>query len=172
MDRNRPVLDLSLRAVETCATGRAVPITFDASWASSEAVRRSMQANRRTDTAPERRLRSALHRQGLRFRKDYRVDLPSLRVRVDVAFPGQRLAVFVDGCFWHKCPIHETAPRRNAAFWARKLDRNVARDRRVDAALALDGWLVIRIWEHEPIDVVANEVAAAVRRAQRRGTSV
>jgi DNA mismatch endonuclease (patch repair protein) len=125
-----------------------------------------MQANRRADTTPERLLRSALHGRGLRFRKDYRIDLPSLRVRVDVVFPRERLAVFVDGCFWHRCPVHATDPLRNAAFWKRKLERNVERDRSVDAALALAGWRIIRSWEHEPADTAAERIVAAVRRAR------
>lgn len=121
-----------------------------------------MQSNRRTDTGPERALRSALHCRGLRFRKDYRVDLPDVRVRIDVAFPTRRLAVFVDGCFWHRCPQHGTHPRLNGDFWERKLQRNVERDARVDAALATAGWTVVRCWEHEPADVAAARVHDAL----------
>lgn len=131
-----------------------------------------MQANRRADTTPERILRSVLHRRGLRFRKDYRIDLPSLRVRVDVAFPRERLAVFVDGCFWHRCPEHATDPRRNAVFWKRKLERNVERDRNVNAALTLAGWQIIRSWEHEPADTVADRIVTAVLQARRGDTLV
>ena len=125
-----------------------------------------MQANRRADTTPERLLRSALHRRGLRFRKDYRIDLPSLSVRVNAAFPRERLAVFVNGCFWHRCPVHATDPRRNAAFWKLKLERNVERDRTVNAALTLAGWRIVRSWEHEPADAVADRIAAVVRRVR------
>jgi DNA mismatch endonuclease (patch repair protein) len=125
-----------------------------------------MQSNRRTDTGPERVLRSALHRRGLRFRKDYRIDLPRLRVRVDVAFTRQKLAVFVDGCFWHRCPEHATDPKTNAAFWERKLQGNVERDQRVARALADAGWRVIRSWEHEPPDAAAERIAAAVTPAR------
>ena len=139
------------------------------SWASDEGTRRSMQANRRTDTTPELLLRSALHVRGLRFRKDYRIDLPTLRVRVDIAFPREHLAIFVDGCFWHRCPVHATDPRRNAAFWKQKLQRNVERDRTIDAALTLAGWRVIRSWEHELPDDVAERIAAVVRRARGEG---
>lgn len=139
------------------------------SWASSEGVRRSMKSNRRVDTIPERRLRSALHAQGLRFRKDYRIDLPTLRVRADVAFPRQRVAVFVDGCFWHRCPEHATDPVRNSDFWAAKLDRNVERDRQVDEALTEAGWELVRGWEHEPAEAIAERVATAVAAHQDDG---
>jgi DNA mismatch endonuclease (patch repair protein) len=131
-----------------------------------------MQANRRVDTTPERLVRSALHRRGLRFRKDYRIDLPSLRVRVDVAFPRERLAIFVDGCFWHRCPVHATDPRRNAAFWKRKLERNVERDRSVDAALMLAGWQIIRSWEHEPADAAADRIITAILQAQSEDAGI
>lgn len=134
------------------------------SWASTEGTRRSMLSNKRTDTAPEKALRSALFRVGVRFRKDYRIDCPDLRVRADVAILGHRIAVFVDGCFWHRCPEHGTDPKKNSEFWAQKLDRNVARDRRVDAALKENGWTVIRSWEHEPPRDVADRVTRAMGR--------
>lgn len=108
-----------------------------------------MVSNRRVDTGPEKALRSALFRAGVRFRKDYRIDCPGLRVRADVAITSRKIAIFVDGCFWHRCPEHGTSPKANAEFWTEKLDRNVARDRRVNAALAETGWTVIRSWEHE-----------------------
>ncbi len=112
-----------------------------------------MQANRRTDTGPEMRLRSALHREGRRFRKDYPIRVEGgRRIKVDIAFPGARLAVFVDGCFWHRCPEHATEPKANRDFWRAKLDRNVARDREVDRALRNAGWRVVRIWEHESVE--------------------
>ena len=117
-----------------------------------------MLSNRRSDTRPEKALRSALFRAGVRFRKDYRIDCSGLRVRADVAIVGYRVAIFVDGCFWHRCPDHGSDPKRNAEFWAEKLDRNVARDRRVDAALRQCGWTVIRCWEHEPPDGAATRV--------------
>ena len=71
------------------------------------------------------------------------------RVRPDFVFPKRRLAVFVDGCFWHACPRHATQPRNHAAFWRKKLAANRARDRRVNRALRAAGWRVLRIWEHE-----------------------
>jgi len=110
---------------------------------------RNMAAVRRTDTKPEVDLRKALHARGLRFRKDYRLDLPGGRVRPDIVFTRRQLAVFVDGCFWHVCALHATSPKDNAAFWRTKLERNVERDRLVDSILINAGWRVVRVWEHE-----------------------
>jgi DNA mismatch endonuclease (patch repair protein) len=121
-----------------------------------------MLANRRTDTKPELALRRALHRRGLRYRKDYRIDLPGHRVRADIVFTRARLAVFVDGCFWHRCPVHGTDPKSNAAYWAPKLRANVLRDLRTDAALAASGWSVVRVWEHEDPDDAAERVGRAI----------
>jgi DNA mismatch endonuclease, patch repair protein len=121
-----------------------------------------MRAIRRADTKPELALRSALHRAGYRFRKDYRLDLDAgARVRPDIAFTARRVAVFVDGCFWHACPEHGRNPAVNEWYWAPKLRRTVERDRAADAALAAAGWRVIRIWEHVPLaDAVAAITAA------------
>jgi DNA mismatch endonuclease (patch repair protein) len=127
-----------------------------------------MRQNPRRDTRPERRLRSALHHAGLRFRVDYRLSTPELTVRPDVVFTRARVVVFIDGCFWHSCPAHGNRPRRNTDYWERKLDGNVARDRRITEALVTAGWAVIRVWEHEPVESVAQRVAAAVG-GQRRG---
>jgi DNA mismatch endonuclease (patch repair protein) len=89
--------------------------------------------------------------------------VPGLRCRPDIIFSKARVAVFVDGCFWHQCPHHKTDPRTNSGYWSAKLDRNVARDRRNDAALEAAGWLVVRVWEHElPIEA-ADRVEAALR---------
>jgi DNA mismatch endonuclease, patch repair protein len=117
-----------------------------------------MKANRRVDTAPELALRSALHRAGLRFRKDHRIDVPGVRVRADVAFPAKRLAIFIDGCFWHQCPEHGQMPARNVDYWRPKLDRNRERDREVNERLEGAGWTVLRFWEHEGPEQVAAEV--------------
>jgi DNA mismatch endonuclease (patch repair protein) len=111
-----------------------------------------MRANRRTDTKPELALRRALHGRGYRYRKDYRLDLADgKRVRPDIAFTARRVAVFVDGCFWHSCPQHGSKPAVNVGYWDPKLRRNVERDRAADTALAAAGWEVVRIWEHEPL---------------------
>ena len=120
-----------------------------------------MRSNRRTDTKPEVALRSLLHRGGLRFRKDYAIRLPPGRVvHADVAFPRRKLAVFVDGCFWHSCPEHGTVPKSNRAYRVPKLQENVARDRATDAALRSQGWRVLRVWEHLGATGAAKQVAA------------
>ena len=125
---------------------------------SSEAVSRVMRGNRQSDTTLEVRVRSELHRRGLRFRKQLLITAGDVRVRADVAFPRQGLAVFLDGCFWHRCPEHGNAPRANSGYWSTKLDHNVERDRKVVAALDAMGWTVLRIWEHVPASVVADQV--------------
>lgn len=122
-----------------------------------------MRANRRTDTKPELALRHALHRLGYRYRKDYRLDLDGgRRVRPDIAFTARKVAVFVDGCFWHACPEHGSKPRANEWYWGPKLVRNVERDRINDAALILAGWTVVRLWEHVPIDEAVGTVVSAL----------
>lgn len=122
---------------------------------------RNMSAIRRTNTKPEVALRSLLHRRGRRFRKDYRLDLPDGRVRPDLVFTTSRVAVFVDGCFWHVCPTHGRQPTHNEWYWAPKLRRNIERDRQANAALQSAGWRVLRIWEHvSPGDAAARVEAA------------
>lgn len=109
-----------------------------------------MSTLRTTGTEPELALRRELHRRGLRFR----VNVRTLPGRPDIALTRARIAVFVDGCFWHGCPDHAVAPKANAEWWRCKLDANVTRDRRTDGRLREDGWVVIRAWEHEnPADV-------------------
>ena len=129
---------------------------------SSSAATAVMRANRSRDTRPEVRLRSALHRRGLRFRKSYLVQTGSARVHVDVAFPSLKIAVFVDGCFWHRCPSHGVRPSVNQAYWPVKLQRNVERDVRVNDGLISAGWTVVRVWEHEEPACAADRVAAIV----------
>ena len=126
----------------------------------------SGKGNRRTDTKPELLIRSALHRQGLRFRKDLLIRVDRARMKPDVVFTKQKVAVFIDGCFWHVCPEHGTSPKSNASYWGPKLDANIARDRRNDTALADAGWTVVRIWEHEPVDEAVARVVAALRALQ------
>ena len=122
-----------------------------------------MRANRRTDTKPELALRRALHGRGYRYRKDYRLDLDGgARVRPDIAFTARRVAVFVDGCFWHRCPEHGSKPAVNVGYWDPKLRRNVERDRAADTALAAAGWAVVRVWEHEPLEAAVAAVIAAL----------
>ncbi|AKU18561.1 hypothetical protein VV02_02170 [Luteipulveratus mongoliensis] len=109
---------------------------------------------RRKDTAPEVALRKALFAAGLRYRVTFRVPGRPRR-SIDIAFPKQRVAVFVDGCFWHGCPVHGTSPRANSAWWRQKLATNVARDADTNQVLSNAGWTVVRIWEHEdPVEAV------------------
>jgi DNA mismatch endonuclease (patch repair protein) len=122
-----------------------------------------MRANRRVDTKPELALRSHLHMLGLRFRKDFRVRVGTVTARPDIVFTRRCVAVFVDGCFWHGCPEHRQAPRANAAYWELKVLTNRARDERTDAGLAEAGWTVIRVWEHEGLEVATRRIVAAVR---------
>jgi DNA mismatch endonuclease (patch repair protein) len=125
-----------------------------------------MKGNRRSDTKPEQRLRSLLHRDGLRFRKDLLVRAGSINVKPDVVFTRDRVAVFVDGCFWHGCPDHGRLPRVNADYWGPKLKRNAERDARVDRALGDDGWEVVRVWEHMDVADAARAVKAALGRGR------
>ncbi|MGH9025480.1 MAG: very short patch repair endonuclease [Acidimicrobiia bacterium] len=134
--------------------------------ASSEATRAVMLANRNTNTGPELMLRRALHGRGLRFRL-HREILPGLRCRPDIVFGPARVAVFVMGCFWHRCPQHATMPRANRDYWAAKFARTVARDERNREALQRAGWVVVWVWEHESVDAAAAQVAGVVR--ARRG---
>lgn len=127
-----------------------------------------MQAIKRAGTKPEVRLRSALHAAGLRFRKDYRVDLGVLKPRPDLVFTRSKVAVFVDGCFWHGCPEHSRAPAVNQDYWGPKLARNAERDRAYDDALLAAGWAVIRAWEHVPVEEVADWVLRTVRGRRSR----
>ncbi len=131
--------------------------------ASSPTAAATMRANRRRDTTPERLLRSALHRRGWRFRVDLPVEGAARRVRPDIVFTRRRVAVFVDGCFWHSCPEHGQAPRKNASYWEPKLRRNAERDREDTDSLERSGWTVIRVWEHEPVPNAVAAIEAVLR---------
>lgn len=128
-----------------------------------------MQANRGRDTKPELALRRAAHALGLRYRVDHPLPLKGVRRRGDLVFTKARVAVFLDSCYWHSCPIHATQPKTNAEFWETKLKRNVERDRETDRLLGEAGWAVVRVWEHEDLLKAADHVAAVVR--SRRGRS-
>lgn len=132
------------------------------SWASSPASRKVMQGNRSRDTSPEMAVRRLLHAAGLRFRVARRPE-PALNRTADIVFTKQRVAVFIDGCYWHVCPDHRTIARANASYWSQKLARNVARDVDTSNQLRAAGWTVLRFWEHEDPNDVAATVAAAVR---------
>lgn len=135
--------------------------------ASSEAVSRRMTNARRRDTAPEVALRREVHALGLRYRVGY--PIPGQRRRtIDLAFTRRRVAVFVDGCFWHGCPEHGTSPRQNSAWWLQKFTANQTRDLDTNRILSELGWTVIRVWEHEDPKVAAALVAASVDAARLR----
>lgn len=127
-----------------------------------------MRANRSRDTGPEFALRRAVHALGLRYRVAAQ-PLSEVRRTADLVFSRARVAVFMDGCFWHGCPLHYTAPVANASFWAEKVARNQTRDREVDALLESAGWQVLRFWEHESPDLAAGKVFEVVKgRSARR----
>lgn len=131
------------------------------SWASSDASRAVMRGNRRRDTRPELALRRALHHLGYRYRVDH-PPLLSLRRRADLVFTRRRVAVFVDGCYWHGCPQHYGEPSTNAEYWRSKIALNRERDADTDARLRQAGWTPVRIWEHEPVEVAVARVSRAL----------
>ena len=135
----------------------------DYPFPSSSAVSAVMRANLSRDTEPERRLRAALHARGYRFRANLSIHAPGFRVRPDIVFTRHRVAIFVDGCFWHSCPTHGNSPRVNTGYWLPKLKRVIERDRRANSLLKKAGWMVMRFWEHLPAENVAERVASALR---------
>jgi len=126
---------------------------------SSEQVSQQMKRMPRKNSGPEVRLRRELHSRGLRFR----VNLRGLPGTPDIAFTRAKIAVFVDGCFWHRCPEHGVLPKANRDWWREKLDRNVERDRRKDGELEELGWLSIHVWEHDDPSTVADGIEQAWR---------
>lgn len=121
-----------------------------------------MQGNRRRDTNPEMAVRRAVHALGLRYRVDTR-PLPDLNRRADLVFTRAKVAVFVDGCYWHGCPEHGTTAKKNAAYWGPKIRRNRDRDGETDHLLVEAGWVSVRIWEHEDALEAAERIASVVR---------
>ncbi|MGH3866778.1 MAG: very short patch repair endonuclease [Pseudonocardiaceae bacterium] len=143
------------------------------SYATTPGIRSRMQLQRTRDTAPELALRRLLHARGLRYRVD-RAPLPGLRRRADIVFGPARVAVYVDGCFWHGCPEHgNPRPAANGWYWPAKIAANKARDADTDQRLRAAGWIVIRTWEHDDPAQTADLVDAAVRHRRRHdpGTS-
>ncbi len=124
-----------------------------------------MRSNRSRDTGPELRLRRELHKRGIRYRLGHKLKLADLTVRPDLVFLGRKIAVFVDGCFWHGCPAHGRMPSDPTGYWHAKIDRNRRRDVRVGEALQSAGWTVIRVWEHAAVAETAELVEQAVRAA-------
>lgn len=130
--------------------------------ASSKEARRRMERQGQRDTAAELKIRSILHEMGFRYRLHY-TPLAGVRRKADFAFVGPRVAVFVDGCFWHGCPIHGTWPKANAKFWREKIETNRRRDADTNRRLEEAGWKVVRIWEHENPEQAANRIGHIVR---------
>ena len=148
--------------------GSGAPTTIESpGYVTTPGRSRNMAAIRRRDTKPEVKLRSALHRLGYRFRKDHPIRVEGKLIRPDIAFTKRRVAVFIDGCFWHSCPEHGRQPSVNGKYWSPKLAGNVARDRRQTAALQSAGWRVLRFWEHQPIETaletIEKTLAARIR---------
>ncbi len=131
-------------------------------FASSTSARRRGQRQARKDTVPELALRRALHARGLRYLV-HRRPLPALRRVADVVFPRAKVAVFVDGCFWHGCPEHGYQPRVNSWYWQPKLEQNRQRDLDTTRQLEGGGWVVVRVWEHEAPEEVSQRIEALVR---------
>lgn len=126
-----------------------------------DALSARMSVLARRDTKPEILLRRALHARGHRYR--VQLPVPGLaRRRIDIAYPGRKVAVFVDGCFWHRCPVHCRVPATNKEWWLWKFERNTARDTDTNRHLAELGWTVVRVWEHEPVDEMVSAVESAL----------
>lgn len=134
--------------------------------ASSAAALERMRRARRRDTKPEMAVRRLLHARGLRYRVDWS-PLPGIRRRADLVFSRARVVVYVDGCFWHGCPVHGTWPRANAAWWREKIEANRKRDADTDEELRRHGWTVVRLWEHEDPEVGAAAVVRALGENRR-----
>ena len=138
-------------------------IVRDAPGPSSAAAQRTMLGNRRRDSTPERRLRSALHASGLRFRVDLPISVLGRRpIRPDVVLTRAGVVVFVDGCFWHGCPEHGKPPRTNSTYWNAKITINQTRDREQTIALEEAGWTVVRVWEHDDPAAAAAAIQSVV----------
>lgn len=136
------------------------PVAGERPTASSEQVHRRMRLQRRRDTGLEIAYRRALFSYGLRYRVDHR--LAPLRRRADIAFTRWRVAVFLDGCFWHACPLHATLPKTNRNWWRDKLQSNASRDRDTETLLVSQGWRVVRLWEHEKLPVGLEKILTAL----------
>ena len=134
--------------------------------AKDAATRLRMTRTRQRDNAFELLLRSALHGLGLRFRLHQRILVGSTRT-ADIVFSRARLAIFLDGCFWHGCPVHASWPKTNANWWRNKIEANRRRDRDTDERLTADGWLVLRIWEHENLEEAVVRVEVALSECSR-----
>lgn len=124
-----------------------------------------MRGNKKAGTRPEIAVRRAFRAAGLRFRVNHPIRLDDAKIRPDIVFPAAKIAVFVDGCFWHGCKKHGTMPKSNKSYWAAKIGRNVARDRKNDVLLKEAGWRVIRIWEHSETSVALRRIMKGLNTA-------
>lgn len=124
---------------------------------SSQAASNRMRASKSRDTTPEKSLRKELHKRGLRYRIDAR-PIMELNRRADIVFRSAKVAIFVDGCFWHGCPKHGTQAKANAKFWKAKIRRNQERDAETNQLLKKTGWKVIRVWEHEKPEKASGKI--------------
>ncbi|MEV6959725.1 very short patch repair endonuclease [Streptomyces sp. NPDC051207] len=132
---------------------------------SSAAVSARMSRQNSRDTAQELAVRRLLHASGLRYRVN--VPVPGMpRRTIDIVFPRTKIAIFLDGCFWHGCPEHATRPKANAEWWRTKLDKNMARDIETTEHLRSAGWTVLRFWEHESVETVARRISTTVTSKQ------
>jgi DNA mismatch endonuclease (patch repair protein) len=151
---------LRIRRVEHVMKGVPLPKALD------PATQRRMSRTCQRDNAREVALRSLLHRRGLRFRI-YRRLLPGSTRTADIVFVRARLAIFLDGCFWHGCPVHASWPKTNAEWWRNKIETNRQRDQNTDQRLRAGGWTVLRIWEHQSLDDAVARVVIALERGSQ-----
>jgi DNA mismatch endonuclease (patch repair protein) len=158
----------TLRTLHGTVVRARLPI---GSWATTPSVRRVMQGNKSRDTKPEIAVRSAVHALGMRYRVSAR-PLRDLRRTADLVFRNARVAVFVDGCFWHGCLAHHAPPRTNARYWATKIQGNKSRDEDTTERLRKEGWTVLRFWSHEEPLSVATQIAKVVAANVRAGKPV
>ncbi len=142
-------------------SGRRTLLAMQFPPASSQSALERMTRQRSRDTGTELKLRSALHKRGLRYRLHQNL-VDGLRREVDIVFKSARVAVFVDGCFWHRCPVHGSVPRSNSEFWVNKLSANEERDRDTNRRLTAEGWLVVRVWEHDSPEKAAKRIQELV----------
>lgn len=138
-------------------------MTTDRPTPSNTGVSARMRRQRSSDTEAEWAVRRALFSLGLRYRKHYPVPGRPRR-SIDIAFPGRRIAVFIDGCFWHGCALHKNVPKSNEAWWYAKLEQNKQRDAETSRLLADQGWLVLRFWEHDGVADVVEVIRTALAR--------
>lgn len=140
---------------------------MEPSWATSPATRRAMQGNRSRDTKPELAVRRLLFARGFRYRVNAR-PIEELPRTADILFTRAKVAVFIDGCYWHGCPLHYRAPASNVDYWSAKLARNMERDRTTSETLRLAGWLVLRFWSHENPALISDEIQQVFHKRQGR----